>query len=182
MGEIYLTSDTHFCHDKEFLWRPRGCENVYEMNEKIIENWNKTVKSGDEVYLLGDIMLKDNIQGEKLLHSLNGWIHIILGNHDTAARYDIFSRSYNVLEIETAMTLKYNKYNFFLCHYPTLCSNYDDGKDLKHKMISLCGHRHVTDPFYDWDKGCIYHVELDAHNLTPVHIDEVIEAMEVKMI
>ena len=31
---IYLSSDTHFGHVKDFLWRPRGFSSVEEMNER----------------------------------------------------------------------------------------------------------------------------------------------------
>ena len=53
---IYFTSDCHFSHDKEFLWGPRGFKNQWEMNEKIIENWNAIIQPDDDVYILGDIV------------------------------------------------------------------------------------------------------------------------------
>ena len=28
MGNIYFTSDTHFGHNKDFLWSPRGYNNI----------------------------------------------------------------------------------------------------------------------------------------------------------
>lgn len=33
---IWLTSDTHFNHDKDFIWKPRGFQNVQDMNEAIL--------------------------------------------------------------------------------------------------------------------------------------------------
>ena len=30
--KVWLTSDLHLCHDKEFIWGPRGFKNVDEMN------------------------------------------------------------------------------------------------------------------------------------------------------
>ena len=33
MSNIWLTSDTHFGHDKDFIWGSRGFKNVYEMRE-----------------------------------------------------------------------------------------------------------------------------------------------------
>lgn len=178
MAEIWLTSDTHFCHQREFLWAPRGFNSQYEMNEAIVENWNKIVNPEDTVYLLGDVMLNDNVTGAKLLHSLKGDIHLVCGNHDSTERIEIYRNSWNIVTITLAERLKYNGYHFFLCHYPVLCSNYDDGKNLKHKTICLCGHTHTKDPFVDWDKGCIYHVELDAHNCAPVNINKVISDLE----
>jgi calcineurin-like phosphoesterase family protein len=32
MGNIYLTSDLHFGHDREFVWKVRGYDSVQAMN------------------------------------------------------------------------------------------------------------------------------------------------------
>ena len=177
---IYFTSDLHFCHDREFLYQPRGFDSVYKMNEAIVKNWNEIVQPEDDVYVLGDLMLNNNVTGLKLIKSLKGNIHVILGNHDTTEREDLYNTCYNIVSINMAERLKYDKYHFFLCHYPTLCGNYDDGKGLRKHMISLCGHTHTKDKFADWDKGLIYHVELDAHNMRPVPLDKIIEDIKIE--
>ena len=76
---IYFTSDTHFCHNKEFLYKPRGFSNIEEHDKKIIENWNNIIEKDDIIYHLGDVMLNNNEKGLEYLKSLNGEIHIILG-------------------------------------------------------------------------------------------------------
>ena len=40
MSKIFLTSDTHFGHDREFLWGPRGFRSSIEHDEAVIANWN----------------------------------------------------------------------------------------------------------------------------------------------
>ena len=40
MSNIFITSDLHFNHDKDFIWKERGFSNVNEMNEAIVKNWN----------------------------------------------------------------------------------------------------------------------------------------------
>ena len=40
MSNIWLISDTHFNHNKEFVWKARGFNSVEEMNETIIKNVN----------------------------------------------------------------------------------------------------------------------------------------------
>ena len=90
---IYFTSDLHFCHNKEFLYKSRGFNNVYDMNLQIIKNWNGLVDYNDDIYILGDIMLNDDSEGISLLHKLNGRIHIILGNHDTDNRIPLYNNS-----------------------------------------------------------------------------------------
>lgn len=177
---IYLTSDFHFLHDKEFVYKSRGFQTCEEMNQILIDNFNRIININDDVYILGDLLLggADNFEkGLGLLAWLNGRLHIIRGNHDSDKRWAAYKELDNVVEIETAMYLKYGKYHFYLSHFPSLCSNWDD-KGLKHCTINLCGHSHTTDPFADMDKGLIYHVEVDAHDNYPVCIDKVIEDLK----
>ena len=58
MSEIWITSDTHFGHDKDFIWGARGFENIEQHNQEIIKRWNEVVKKDDIVYHLGDGMFK----------------------------------------------------------------------------------------------------------------------------
>jgi len=181
MGNIYFTSDTHFGHNKDFLWSPRGYNNIYEHDKDIIKKWNNIISYDDEVYHLGDVMLGDNDYGLSCVKQLNGKLHIIRGNHDSNSRIELYKNCFNVVEVAEGKYFKWNKYNFYLSHYPTLTSNHDIDKPLKARMISIAGHSHTTDPFYDWDKGLIYHVELDAHNCCPILIDDIIEEIKTKI-
>jgi calcineurin-like phosphoesterase family protein len=171
---IYVTSDLHFNHDKFFLYAPRDFKSVEEMNKYIVNRWNDTITDEDDVYILGDLMLNDNDTGMELLRSLNGKLHIIYGNHDTPTRQELYNELENVVEAGYATAFKYRHYNFYLSHYPTLCSNYDIDKPLKARVINLCGHTHTEDKFADMDKGLIYHCEMDAHNCCPVLLDDII--------
>lgn len=56
-GKIFLTSDLHFLHDREFIWKARGFNSVDEMNEETIRRFNEVVNPEDTVYILGDIAL-----------------------------------------------------------------------------------------------------------------------------
>lgn len=172
---IYLTSDLHFCHDKGFLYEPRGFSSVWEMNREILQRFNEVVGIDDDVYILGDIMLNNNDIGISYLKKLKGKVHIVIGNHDTDERIRLYKECCNVVEVAYACRLKYNGYRFFLTHYPTLCNNWDDGKTLKKKLINICGHTHTKDPFIDWDKGAIFHCELDTNYCMPWSIEEIIE-------
>lgn len=110
MGKIYLTSDLHFCHNKDFIYEPRGFECVEDMNETIVKNWNDLITAEDDVYILGDCMLNNNAEGMNLLESLNGRLHIITGNHDTNMRIKLYATAKNVVSIDTYATmLKYKK-------------------------------------------------------------------------
>lgn len=180
MGNIYFISDLHFCHNRDFVYGPRGYHSIYEHDEAIIEAWNKTVAYDDTVYILGDIMLNDNKTGINNLRRLNGCKKIILGNHDTEERVGLYTETYNVEVLGYADIIKLNGFRFYLSHYPTLTSNKDVDKPLKSKVINLCGHTHTQNRWADFDKGLIYHVEWDAHG-KPKLVDEIIEELKERL-
>lgn len=176
---IWLTSDLHLCHDREWIYKPRGFNTVYEMNAAIVENWNNTVSMEDDVYILGDLMLNDNNEGLRLIKSLKGNIHIVLGNHDTDNRIGLYSQCWNVVEIENALRLKYNGYHFFMTHYPCITANLEK-ESLKQCTINLFGHTHQQNNFYQ-DMPFMYHVGVDSHKCTPASIEQVIKDCENKV-
>ena len=151
------------------------------MNEKIIENWNAIIKPEDDVYILGDIVLSDTDSGIAALKQLKGQIHIIRGNHDSEARLKLYADCWNVIEVCDAKFLKIGKQSFFLSHYPCLTSNHDDNKPLNRRIVNLCGHTHCQDRWHDFDKGLIYHVELDAHGNKPVSADTILNEIKEKL-
>lgn len=180
MGKIYVTSDLHFGHDREFLYKPRGYNTIEEHDACLVSIWNQTVSPEDTVYLLGDVMLNDNARGMYWLAQLNGKIIVITGNHDTNTRIALYQNLPNVEVIGYATVIKYKKYNIYLSHYPTRTSNYDDGVSLHRKVLSFCGHSHTTDRFADWDDLGVYHVEWDAHG-RPVELDAAIKEIREKI-
>lgn len=172
---IYFTSDLHFHHSKPFLYEPRGFTNIWDHDRAIIENWNKIIDLEDDIYCLGDLMLEDNNYGLSCLKQLKGNIHVVRGNHDSDIRMQLYETCWNVVETCEGKFLRYGKYHFYLSHYPCIVSNYDKDKPLKARTISLCGHSHTPDRWQDFDKGLIYHCELDSHSMTPISIDYIIE-------
>ena len=176
---IWFTSDFHFCHAREFVYQARGFSCIKEMNDTIVKNWNMVVQPDDDVYILGDVMLNNNDEGLRLLKSLKGNIHIIIGNHDTNIRVEMYRSCWNVVEVTYATVIKYEGYHFYLSHYPTFIGNLE--KDtLKKMLLNIHGHTHSTNPFYH-DIPFMYNAGVDAHNCMPVSIDKVIEDMKQKM-
>ena len=175
MSEIFFTSDTHFGHSQPFLYEPRGFTNIEEMDEVIIERWNNIVSPNDIVYHLGDTMLNDNANGIRCFKRLNGQIFLIFGNHDSEARKNlIFTECMHQVQGGWyAWQFKYEKFSIYLSHYPTLTANFDN-KHFSQHVINLHGHTHQRTNWLDPRNPFMYHVGVDSHNCTPVHIDEII--------
>ena len=80
----WFTSDIHFKHRNIIPYCLRPYDDVNEMNEAIIKQWNSQVKPEDEVWMIGDFSInKKSTLDKRLVSILNGKKHIILGNHDT---------------------------------------------------------------------------------------------------
>lgn len=178
-GKIYLTSDLHLGHDREFIWKARGFNSIQQMNETIVETWNRTIDDDDDIYVLGDVMLgsPDNIH---YIERLCGRIHIVLGNHDTSKREEMYRNLPNVIEVaEVGIKLKYKKHHFVMTHYPMMTGNLEK-ESLKQMSLNLYGHTHQASNFYN-DMPFMYHVGVDSHDCYPVLLDDVIEEMYAKV-
>ena len=182
---IFLTSDLHFNHDREFVWKVRGFNSVQEMNETIVKNWNSMVGPNDDVYVLGDLCLGGGspevlAANKALIESLNGRLHIIRGNHDTEPRVRMYETCANVVdEIKWADMLHYRGYHFYLSHFPTLTGNLEK-ESLHQCTCNLFGHTHQTTNFH-LDMPFLYHVGVDSHNCYPMNLDDIIEEMKAKV-
>lgn len=183
---IWLTSDWHFNHDREFIWKARGFSSVQEMNEAIIQRHNALVRPDDDVYILGDSSLGGGDEqvlatNKALIERLNGRLHIIRGNHDTDRRVAMYESCKNVVgPVLYADMLHYKGYHFYLSHFPTLTSNLEK-ESLKQCTCNLFGHTHQTTNFH-LDMPFMYHVGVDSHNCEPVLLDNIIEEMKMKVI
>ena len=178
---IWLTSDLHFGHDRQFLWGPRGFQSILEHDEAVVRNWNAVVEPEDDVYVLGDIMLGDNEHGVECMRHLNGHIHLIRGNHDTDHRwYEVYRTiGDNIRFNGCAELINYRKYHFYLSHFPTMTGNLEK-ESLHQCTLNLFGHTHSKDKFYE-DRPYMYNVSLDANDNTPVLLDDIIERMKAKV-
>ena len=77
MSNIWITSDTHFGHDKDFIWKARGYCSIQEHDEDLIKKWNERIKPDDIVYHLGDVIMGEAEHWLECLKKLNGEIHIL---------------------------------------------------------------------------------------------------------
>lgn len=177
-SNIWITSDWHFGHDREFIWKARDFASVEDMNEHIIAAHNTMVKPDDDVYVLGDLMLGDSTKGIECIKRMNGKLHIVRGNHDTDNRWKMYSELPNVVEMDNAIYFKYKKHHFYMSHFPSLTGNLEK-ESLTQMTLNLFGHTHQQTNFY-MDMPYLYHCGVDSHKCFPVSLDDIIEEMHQK--
>jgi calcineurin-like phosphoesterase family protein len=103
---MFFTGCTHFQHANIIKLTNRPFSSVEEMDETLIDNWNKTVGKNDVVHHLGDFAYRGTTSNSDILKRLNGRITLIQGNHDPV----LWGHKY--------YEFKENKRLFVLFHYP----------------------------------------------------------------
>lgn len=159
----YFISDIHLGHTNIIPFSSRPFQNTQEMDETIIERWNKKVKDGDTVYVLGDVSFYDKKQTKKILQGLKGNKVLILGNHDK----DVPKECFMYVKEYHKITPQEGKDKIVLCHYPIL-----EWDGFFKGTIHLYGHVHNTRII---DIPNAYNVGADIIGFEPCTLEEVIK-------
>lgn len=168
MKETWFISDTHWGHANILTFMHndvpvRNFSSVQEMDETIIENWNKVVKPDDLVYHLGDVVLGtgDNANYLSILNRCNGTKELIKGNHDLlddSIYLQYFKRVRHMVVFQ-------KKPKMVLTHVPV----HENCVDRFRKNI----HGHIHQSMIDDDRYINCCVDFPENNYTPLHIDEI---------
>lgn len=174
---IYLTSDPHFGHENIIKYVKRPFSNADEMDKVLIENFNKTVKPDDILYILGDFTMHGSYtKCMKYREQINcDHVHLIIGNHDKKFHKScVETGKPQIYESEDYYAeLTYNNTKFCLSHYPFYSWN---GRD--HGSIMCHGHIHSSrrwNEINQWQQLCLFDVGVDANDYTPVSLDYIYE-------
>jgi len=170
---IWFTSDTHFDDEKTLVYRYRPFENVGEMNEVLVERWNKCVQPEDTVLHLGDFAVTDEAI-KKYAPRLNGSIILILGNHDLERNIDLLHQYFSVHSDPFIMSFTYDDKpeKLYVCHYP-----------LQRKSVEYSGMYTVTGHIHDLWKVArkMLNVGVDVWNFHPISLETVMESRQAEL-
>lgn len=168
---IYFTADTHFFHSNIIQMKNRPYHSVEEMNETLIQNWNAKVSDNDDIYILGDFMLKGPTLAITVLELLHGRKYLIRGNHDRYVDKSSFRRDLFVW-IRDYFELCWQERYFILSHYPLLSWN-----GMYRGSFHLHGHQH-NPPEYNLANRAAgvrrLDVGVDAQGMAPVSINDIL--------
>lgn len=179
MSDIWVISDTHFNHANILkftdsatgeLIRGARFSTVKEMDDYMIEQWNATVKPGDKVYHLGDVMFGDKEYFQSMWPKLHGSKRLIVGNHD-----DIKYLSSGGFFAKVHMWRMFSEFGLLFSHVPIHQSGLYrvpslDGKwpdDCEH-LLNVHGHIHQNAS----PPGPYRNMSVEAINYTPVNIED----------
>ena len=174
--DIWVISDTHFQHaniltfvDSNTGKSVRGdrFSSVEEMDETMIENWNRVVKPGDIVYHLGDVFFGNKDTFRSLWSRLNGSKRLVLGNHDDAKFF-----VQNGLVTKVVVWREFHEHGLLLSHIPLdpsgLYRKRHGDKSTQKMLLNVHGHIHQNpSPTEHHRCVCVEHIDY-----TPVNLEE----------
>lgn len=173
MSNVWVISDTHFNHANFLTFKDKNGElirkfdNVDQMNDCMVTNWNETVKPEDKVYHLGDVFFGHPDKAHEILSKLHGKKRLILGNHDDLERKS--GEGFNVLREHFKKILMwrcFGKEGIVLSHVPLRV------EDMHHDTTEfvLNAHGHIHEQVIDdlrYLNVCVEHT-----GYTPISFDE----------
>lgn len=170
----------HFGHNNILRFDNRPFESSAEMDEALIERWNRKVQPEDAVYVIGDAFWKNEEDSISIMKRLNGKKFLIKGNHDR-----IHGRLGNEwVSVNDILEIVDCYRRVVMCHYPMMFYN-----GQHNGAYMLYGHVHNSREWLlveKWRKelacnqipnkiinvGCM----LDYMNYEPRTLDELIDA------
>jgi calcineurin-like phosphoesterase family protein len=201
MKNTWFTSDRHFDHKNiiRYCGRPFVNQTFYDaslpyekqdkrfwdheaMNEFMIQEHNKLVKPGDDVFDLGDFAFGRDASESRIIQHLQrmtGNLHFLWGNHDklikavAKAQPHLFtwhSQDFG----HTSPIVEYDEQGvkLVLCHY-AMTSWHGSHKGVGH----LYGHTHGT---LDEGTSLRFDIGVDSWGFRPVHLDDVLSKLDFK--
>ncbi|HEX2116954.1 MAG TPA: metallophosphoesterase family protein [Alphaproteobacteria bacterium] len=111
----FFTSDTHFGDAYVIVRSRRPFASAAAMDAALVARWNEIVGPRDDVWHLGDFAAKmPETALERLLASLAGRKHLIVGNNDPPAT----QRLSGWASVQHYAELNVEGKHLVLCHYP----------------------------------------------------------------
>jgi len=193
---LFITSDTHFGHQRDFVWKSRGYSSVEEHDTMLIEIINNVVRPNDILLHLGDFCLNTKIERfDWLLSQIKCQnIYSLFGNHNNPHEKTIYRAAMgnkfvgpfpvetypfqykNMVYVGHYLEAILNGQYTVLCHYPLYVFN-----EMAHGAWMLCGHSHNGCPLSraETTTGKILDVGWDGHG-KPWSFEEIREVMAKK--
>lgn len=191
MRDIWFTSDPHYFHFNVIRYCSRPYQDVEEMNQALVDNWNNLVKPLDTIFCLGDFSLSHRAV-EVISPRLMGHKLLIPGNHDYC--HSAHKKGKKALEkwkqfyVDNGWFIQGEQIQLNLpdigvvnvCHMPyqgdSTDERYQDFRMKDDGRILLCGHVHEKWKTKRTPNGTLMiNVGVDVWGMSPVSLTQIKE-------
>ena len=167
---VYFTSDLHLGHKNILRLCDRPFASIEEMDEVLMDNWNRKVHRDDTVYIMGDLMFRNEKPAAWYLDRLKGKKHLFIGNHDgrwmKTVDLDRYFESVSMMG-----TFSDGQHKITGCHYPMMTWP-SSGKN----GYMVFGHIHANKDAGYWPmiaaSPLMLNAGVDINGFAPVSFDE----------
>ena len=168
---VYFTSDTHFSSDRALELSKRPFLDVDDMDLKLIEKWNNTVKPCDVLIHCGDFGDYSKIKylnGKEINLLFGNYEYKEIGNTSSKEYAEMLKAEYRFDKIFIKPTkIKINKNYFVIGHEPIETKDFSDKNG---NIFCLFGHIHGRQKIKKFGMD----VGTDSNNYMPISIDDVL--------
>ena len=164
---VWFISDLHLAHKNIIKYCSRPFDNVNQMNEILIQNWNKKIGVKDRVFVLGDFALCGKDKIIEFGNQLKGRKILILGNHDGASLTTYYNAGF---EMVSKFPIIFQDF-FILSHEPI------EFLPLNTPFVNIFGHVHndMRFPTITPRGAC---VSVERWNYMPVECSQLISLIK----
>ena len=153
----FFISDTHFCDENIIKYENRPFADTVDMEDVLINNWNRVVKPRDTVFVLGDIS-SEQMATKDIIKHLKGHKILVMGNHDLLARASYLMMGFDVV---SPYPIIFN--DFYICsHAPVYLNDHMP-------YANIHGHIHSK----KMTGGNYFNVSVECINYTPIDFEEI---------
>ncbi len=178
---VYFTADLHLGHKNIVKTCNRPFSSVDEMDDILIENWNKKVKGNDTVYIVGDLIWK-GVDPKPYLDRLKGKKILVRGNHDSTWLDKLDNPLDYFVEITPLLDTSICSRPTTLCHYPMF--EWKGSRKIGSAKLSYLVHGHTHGnirpeylPLFSLPNAL--NAGVDVNGFAPVTFDELLENNEI---
>lgn len=167
--KTYFIADTHFGHEDIIAYEKRPFQSIEEMDQTMMDRWNKVVGKEDEIFVLGDFSFYNKEKTIEICKRLNGTKILIMGNHE------IERTSYHIeCGFQQAVPYPIIFEEFWILSHAPLYINQNM------PYANIYGHVHANPIYADASKqsfcACVERIEY-----TPILFEDIKKAMGIKV-
>lgn len=171
MSKDWFIADPHFGHRNIIVYEKRPFITTEEMDETIIENYNRVVSEGDTVYWLGDIFFCGSKRMKEIAERLQKGRNILVrGNHDRGISDSKFLR----LGFYPVRMMLY-KEDIILTHEPISEENMNYLEDMG---VTKNIHGHVHSQYLHLDPRRYQCVSVENIDYTPISFEDLLRRFQ----
>ena len=164
---IWVWSDHHFGHRNIIRFSDRPFNDLDEMREHMVLNYQENVRPEDICIFVGDIAFLPDDEANKILRRMPGYKILVIGNHDWN------KKKVKKLDFDETHLIKHiwkDGMDFVFTHYPM--------NNLPEPFFVVHGHEHISHQFTNTLQH--FNVNVEFTGFKPKLFQDIVDQAEMR--